>query len=258
MGGTWRRALDLKILEPEEFDGIARRLHLSGDTYDVLHSHAVLGINYPLVGGQVFEPDLVRIAIKANISFDEAQAAWEEIRALIEGHDWKGDDPLRPLKDLFECQANHKARKHSPPPPAACEDEYLRGYDPKTDRTIPGPWKLKPVRGRILTPRDYRDGEGEWREAAEAAKEQRREDEVRKATRRVKVAAQQPICERRAAILKALFAEPEKSNRAIAQAVGVDHKTVGVFREGMTKAGLIPEQARTVGRDGKSRSAGRS
>ena len=52
-----------------------------------------------------------------------------------------------------------------------------------------------------------------------------------------------------------LKAQPEKSNRAIAKQINVDHKTVGAVRDKLVSTGEIPRLAKTVGADGKARVA---
>lgn len=54
-----------------------------------------------------------------------------------------------------------------------------------------------------------------------------------------------------------LKADPARSNRAIAEAVNVDHKTVGRVRAELESTGEVPQLNRTRGRDGKSRTTTR-
>ena len=56
-------------------------------------------------------------------------------------------------------------------------------------------------------------------------------------------------------IAKLLKAAPERSDRATAELVKVDHKTVGAVREKLVDSGEIPQLKRTVGRDGRARTA---
>ena len=60
--------------------------------------------------------------------------------------------------------------------------------------------------------------------------------------------------EKKKAVQAWLKASPAKSSRAIASAVGVDHKTVSAVRKDMASTGEIPQLEKTVGRDGRSRS----
>jgi hypothetical protein len=53
-----------------------------------------------------------------------------------------------------------------------------------------------------------------------------------------------------AAVLKA---QPEKSNRTIAEQAKADHKTVGAVRDRLVSTGEIPQLDKTVGADGKQR-----
>jgi hypothetical protein len=59
--------------------------------------------------------------------------------------------------------------------------------------------------------------------------------------------------EKQARIDAALKASPERSNRQIAEGLGVDHKTVGAAREELKATGEIPQLDKHVGKDGKSR-----
>ena len=52
-------------------------------------------------------------------------------------------------------------------------------------------------------------------------------------------------------IKKALLEHPEQSNRQIAEGLGVDHKTVGHWRDKMESVGEIPHLNIQTGRDGK-------
>jgi hypothetical protein len=61
--------------------------------------------------------------------------------------------------------------------------------------------------------------------------------------------------QRRVAIKNALKAMPDKSNRAIAQETGTDHKTVGVHRKELVSTGEIPSWEKTTGADGRRRPA---
>jgi len=61
--------------------------------------------------------------------------------------------------------------------------------------------------------------------------------------------------QKRDLIAKLLKANPEKSNRQIAAAVGVDHKTVTVVRAESVATGEIPQLDKTTGRDGRARPA---
>jgi ParB-like chromosome segregation protein Spo0J len=51
---------------------------------------------------------------------------------------------------------------------------------------------------------------------------------------------------------------PEWSDRQVAKAIGVDHKTVGSVRSDLRSSGEIPQLAKLLGADGKRRSAGRA
>jgi hypothetical protein len=55
----------------------------------------------------------------------------------------------------------------------------------------------------------------------------------------------------RAAAMKAVTANPERSDRAIAKELGVDHKTIGAARKEMN--GEISPVDKRIGRDGKAR-----
>jgi hypothetical protein len=59
------------------------------------------------------------------------------------------------------------------------------------------------------------------------------------------------IKRKREAIIRALETNPERSNRWIAESVGVDHKTVAAVRQDCEK---IPQLTKTVGKDGRARS----
>jgi hypothetical protein len=59
--------------------------------------------------------------------------------------------------------------------------------------------------------------------------------------------------DRRKLIEDQLRDTPEASNRKIAAALGVDHKTVGTVRTAAQSTGEIPQLKKTVGADGKSR-----
>jgi hypothetical protein len=54
-------------------------------------------------------------------------------------------------------------------------------------------------------------------------------------------------------IAELLKASPEKSNRQIAEAVKVDHKTVAAVRAEKVSTGEIPQLTKTIGKDGKAR-----
>jgi hypothetical protein len=58
---------------------------------------------------------------------------------------------------------------------------------------------------------------------------------------------------KRAAIERQLKADPEKSNRQIAAAVGADHTTVAAVRQKTEATGGIPQLTKTKGKDGKAR-----
>jgi hypothetical protein len=59
--------------------------------------------------------------------------------------------------------------------------------------------------------------------------------------------------DKREAIAKLLKLQPEKSDRMIAKAAGVDHKTVAKVRREAQSTGEIPQLKSTVGADGKKR-----
>jgi hypothetical protein len=59
--------------------------------------------------------------------------------------------------------------------------------------------------------------------------------------------------QRRELIAKLIKAAPEKSNRQIASAAHVDHKTVAAVRAEKRSTGEIPQLKKTVGKDGKAR-----
>jgi hypothetical protein len=60
--------------------------------------------------------------------------------------------------------------------------------------------------------------------------------------------------EKRREIIAALLrADPNQSNRQIAETTKADHKTVGAVREGMEATGEIPQLETTTGKDGKKR-----
>jgi len=61
--------------------------------------------------------------------------------------------------------------------------------------------------------------------------------------------------ERRQVIAQMLKLYPGKSNRQHAESLGVDHKTVKVQRKEMESTGEIPQLEKTVGADGKTRTA---
>lgn len=61
------------------------------------------------------------------------------------------------------------------------------------------------------------------------------------------------IDQKRELIAKLLHATPEKSNRQIAEAVRVDHKTVAAVRIEKQATGEIPQLTKTIGKDGKER-----
>jgi hypothetical protein len=63
--------------------------------------------------------------------------------------------------------------------------------------------------------------------------------------------------QKRVLIADILKARPEQSNRAIAKQVHADHKTVAAVRGEKEATGEIPQLEKTVGADGKSRSAAR-
>ncbi|OLP56925.1 hypothetical protein BJF92_11215 [Rhizobium rhizosphaerae] len=58
------------------------------------------------------------------------------------------------------------------------------------------------------------------------------------------------LAQRRAIAAAELRAKPESSARAIAEKVGVDHKTVGAIRKEMESTGEIPQSKTVVGRNG--------
>ena len=57
--------------------------------------------------------------------------------------------------------------------------------------------------------------------------------------------------QKRELVAKLLKATPEKSNRQIAEAVNVDHKTVASVRAEKQATGEIPRLTKTLGKDGK-------
>lgn len=59
--------------------------------------------------------------------------------------------------------------------------------------------------------------------------------------------------EKQEAVRDQLRETPEMSDRQIAKALGVDHKTVGAQRESLEGTGEIPQFNETVGADGKTR-----
>jgi hypothetical protein len=59
--------------------------------------------------------------------------------------------------------------------------------------------------------------------------------------------------QKRDLIAKLVKAQPEKSDRQIAKAAKVDHKTVGAARSALEATGEIPQLRETTGADGKSR-----
>jgi hypothetical protein len=61
--------------------------------------------------------------------------------------------------------------------------------------------------------------------------------------------------QKRDLIANLLKAQPEKSNRQIASAAHVDHKTVATVRVEKQSTGEIPQLKKTVGADGKARKA---
>ncbi len=61
--------------------------------------------------------------------------------------------------------------------------------------------------------------------------------------------------QKRELIAKVLSLTPEKSNRAVAKTIGVDHKTVAAVRANAERTGEIPQLKKTTGTDGKSRPA---
>jgi hypothetical protein len=61
--------------------------------------------------------------------------------------------------------------------------------------------------------------------------------------------------QKRDLIVKLLKLQPERSNRWLAAQLKVDHKTLGVVRRDLEATGEIPHFERTVGADGKTRSA---
>jgi ParB-like chromosome segregation protein Spo0J len=63
--------------------------------------------------------------------------------------------------------------------------------------------------------------------------------------------------QKQAVLDKCLAAAPEKSDREIAKATGVDHKTVGSRRKAWESVGEIPQQAKRTGKDGKKYQASR-
>jgi hypothetical protein len=59
--------------------------------------------------------------------------------------------------------------------------------------------------------------------------------------------------QKRDLIARLIKAAPEKSNRQIASAANVDHKTVAAVRAEKQSTGEIPQLKKTVGKDGKAR-----
>lgn len=59
---------------------------------------------------------------------------------------------------------------------------------------------------------------------------------------------------KRELITRILKCTPEKSNRAVADMVKADHKTVAAVRREQERTGEIPQLKRTTGKDGKTRS----
>ena len=64
--------------------------------------------------------------------------------------------------------------------------------------------------------------------------------------------------QRRELIAAELIDAPERSNRQVGEALGVDHKTVGCVRGGLVAGGEIPHLSETRGADGKTYPARRS
>ncbi len=62
--------------------------------------------------------------------------------------------------------------------------------------------------------------------------------------------------QRRDLIADSIKAEPQKSDRAHARLLKVDHKTVGKVRSEMVSNGKIPDPIKRIGRDGKKRATG--
>jgi hypothetical protein len=58
--------------------------------------------------------------------------------------------------------------------------------------------------------------------------------------------------ERHEQIAKILKADPESSDRKVAAAVGVDHKTVATARQGLQSSGEIPHSPKRTGKDGRT------
>jgi hypothetical protein len=63
--------------------------------------------------------------------------------------------------------------------------------------------------------------------------------------------------EKRELVAEALKKNPKKSNRQVAQAVGVAHKTIAAVRRGLESTGEIPQLEKTTGKDGRDRPAGK-
>jgi len=59
--------------------------------------------------------------------------------------------------------------------------------------------------------------------------------------------------QRRALMADELRGDPSRSDRQIATALGVDHKTVGAARDRLAATGEIPQLDKTTGTDGKAR-----
>jgi hypothetical protein len=59
--------------------------------------------------------------------------------------------------------------------------------------------------------------------------------------------------QRRALLADELRGDPQRSNRQIGAALGIDHKTVGAARERLGSTGEIPQLDKTTGGDGKAR-----
>lgn len=64
--------------------------------------------------------------------------------------------------------------------------------------------------------------------------------------------------QKRAVVARRLKADPTRSNRDIAAAAGVDHKTVGGVRAALAGIGEIPQMTATRGMDGRTRTTTRS
>lgn len=103
------------------------------------------------------------------------------------------------------------------------------------------------------------DGHHRWRAAKELGLEQvpvrapdfdDEEDRMRVGVKLNAHRRQMTGEQKRAAIAALLKGDPKQSNRSVADAVGVDHKTVAPVREEMEAAGEIPHHETRVGRDG--------